>query len=79
MLAAATTVIGGDLEATAKLVGAYEVLSKPLGDFATPIKTLGLPDPAVQARKGLGDEAYERARATGAAMTPDEVAALLTD
>jgi predicted ATPase/class 3 adenylate cyclase len=79
ILAAATAVIGGDLETAAKLVGAFEVLSKPLGDFATPVRTLGLPDPAVQAREGLGDEAYERARAAGAAMTLDEVEALLAD
>lgn len=61
----------------AKLSGAYDMLREPLGEVATPIKTLNLTDPALQAREGLGDAAFERANAAGRAMTLDEVDALL--
>jgi predicted ATPase/class 3 adenylate cyclase len=77
MLAAASAAAAGDLEAAAELIGAYDVLRAPLGEIATPFKTLNLPDPAVQARAGLGDAAFERAHAAGQAMTLDEVGALL--
>ena len=77
MLTAAADVFTGDLETVARLCGAYDVMREPLGDMATPIDTLHLPDPAVQAREGLGDEAFERAYAEGRALSLDEVAALL--
>jgi predicted ATPase/class 3 adenylate cyclase len=77
VLAAASAVVAGDLEMAAKLSGAYDVLREPLGDVATPIKTLNLADPAVQARERLGDEAFESAYAAGRAMSLDEVSALL--
>jgi predicted ATPase/class 3 adenylate cyclase len=78
VLAAASAVVAGDLEIAAKLCGAYDVVRAPLGDLATPVKTLGIPDPMVQAREGLGDEAFERAYAAGRAMTLDEADALLS-
>ena len=77
MMAAATAVVTGDLELAAQLSGAYDRLAAPLGEIATPVKTLGLPDPAVQARAGLGDAPFERAYAAGRALSLGEVAALL--
>ncbi len=77
VLAAASAVVAGDLATAAQLTGAYDVLREPLGDIATPIKTLKLPDPMVQAREGLGEDAFALAYAAGRAMTLDEVAALL--
>ena len=62
VLAAASAAVAGDFEIAAKLCGAYDVVREPLGDLATPITTLNIPDPMVQAREGLGDEAFERAR-----------------
>ena len=77
MVAAASAVIVGDLTLAAQLCGAYDQLREPLGDMATPIKTLNLPDPMVQAREGLGEEAFANAYAGGRAMTLDEVDSLL--
>ena len=77
MLAAASAVIVGDLTLAAQLSGAYDVLREPLGEMATPIKTLNLPDPMVQAQEGLGEDAFANAYAAGRAMTLDEVASLL--
>jgi tetratricopeptide (TPR) repeat protein len=77
MVAAASAVIVGDLTLAAKLCGAYDVLREPLGEMATPIKTLNLPDPMVQARDGLGEDAFAGAYAAGRAMSLDEVTALL--
>jgi hypothetical protein len=77
MLAAASAAVVGDFDRAARFSGAYEVLREPLGEMATPIKTLNLPDPMVQAREGLGSEAFDRAYAAGRAMSLDEVAALL--
>ncbi len=54
-----------------------DVLREPLGEMATPFQTLRLPDPATEARAGLGDEAFEHAYAAGRAMSVDEVDALL--
>ena len=79
VLAAASAVVAGHLERAAQLSRASDVLREPLGEIATPLKTLNLPDPAVQAREGLGDEAYERAYAAGRAMTQDEVVGLLAE
>jgi hypothetical protein len=45
--------------------------------MATPMRTLGIKDPAAVARAGLGDEAFERANAAGRVLTADEVAALV--
>lgn len=77
VMAAATAVVTGDLELAAQLSGAYDRLAGPLGEIATPVKTLGLPDPAVQARAGLGDVPFERAYAARRALSIPEVAALL--
>ena len=77
MLTAAAAVVAGELDLAARLCGAYDAMREPLGEMATPIDTLHLPDPAVQARDGLGDEAFERAYAEGRALSLDEVAALL--
>jgi predicted ATPase/class 3 adenylate cyclase len=77
LIAAATAVLAGDLELAARLSGAYGRLAEPLGEIATPVTTLGLPDPAAQARSGLGDAAFERAYSAGRALRPGEVAALL--
>jgi hypothetical protein len=51
-------VVTGDLELAARLSGAYDRIGEPLGEIATPIKTLGLPDPAVQAPSGMGDAPF---------------------
>ena len=77
MVAAASAASVGDLTLAAQLSGAYDVLREPLGEMATPIKTLNLPDPMAQAREGLGEEAFANAYAGGRAMTLDEVASLL--
>ncbi len=77
MLAALSAVVAGDLVLAARLCGAYDLLRAPLGEIATPIKTLGLPDPMVDARDGLGEDAFQAAYRAGRAMTLDEVAALL--
>jgi len=76
MVAAASAVIVRDLTLAAKLCQAYYVLREPLGEMATPIKTLNLPDPMIQARDGLGEDAFAIAYAAGRAMTQDEVASL---
>ena len=70
-------VIVGALTLAAGLSGAYDVLREPLGDMATPIKTLNLPDPMAQAREGLDEDAFANAYAAGRAMTLEEVASLL--
>jgi hypothetical protein len=77
ILAAAAAAVAGDFDSAAKLTGAFDTVREPLGDIATPLSTLGLPHPAIEARVGLGDEAYERAYAAGRAMSLDDVGALL--
>jgi hypothetical protein len=77
MVAAASAVTVGKLTVAAQLCGTYDVLREPLGEMATPFKTLNLPDPMVQAREGLGEDAFANAYAAGRAMTLDEVASLL--
>jgi predicted ATPase/class 3 adenylate cyclase len=77
VLAAASAAVAGDLALAARLSGASDVLREPLGNIATPIETLRLQDPMVQAREGLGDAAFDREYAAGRTMTLDEVAALL--
>jgi predicted ATPase/class 3 adenylate cyclase len=77
ILAAAVAVEEGDLERAATLSGAGDVLREPLGEMATPMRTLGIEDPAAVARTGLSDEAFERAYAAGRALTVDEVTALV--
>jgi predicted ATPase/class 3 adenylate cyclase len=77
IMAAAVAVVEGDLERAATLSGAGDLLREPLGEMATPMRTLGIEDPAAVARAGLGDEAYERAHAAGRALTWDEVVALV--
>jgi predicted ATPase/class 3 adenylate cyclase len=77
MLTAAAAVFAGELELAARLCGAYDAMREPLGEMATPIDTLHLPDPAAQAREGLGDEEFERAYSEGRSLSLDEVAALL--
>jgi len=77
VLAAASAIVAGLPELAAKLGGAYEALREPLGDVATAIQTLNLPDPVAQAHEALGDAAFETAYAAGRAMSLDEVALLL--
>jgi predicted ATPase len=77
VLAAASAVVVGDMELAARLSGATDVLREPLGDVATAVQTLHIPDPADEARERLGDAAFERAYAAGRALTQDEVASLL--
>jgi predicted ATPase/class 3 adenylate cyclase len=77
VMAAVSAVAVNEFTTAAKLVGAYDALREPLGPVATPIKTLNLDDPAVEAREAMGDAAYEAAFAAGRAMTLDEVGALL--
>jgi len=77
MMAAASAVIAGELQTAAQLSGAADAMREPLGAMATPIQTLGLEDPAIATRAGLGDEAFERAYQAGRAMTLDDVLALL--
>lgn len=77
MLAGASAVVAGEFERAATFNGAYDRLREPLGEMATPIRTLNLADPATEAHAALGDEAFERAYAAGRAMTIDEVEALI--
>jgi predicted ATPase/class 3 adenylate cyclase len=77
ILAAAAATAAGDFGRAARLTGAFDLVREPLGDIATPIQTLHLADPAVQAREALGDDAYEAAYNAGRALSPDEVDALL--
>ncbi len=77
MTAAATAVLVGDFDRAAQLVGAYDRMRAPLGAMTTPMNTLKLADPAVEARAALGDEAFERLSAAGGDMSLDEVDALL--
>jgi predicted ATPase/class 3 adenylate cyclase len=76
MIGAISAVAIGDFDKAARLCGAYGLMAEPLGEMATPIKTLRLPDPEPQAREALG-AAFEAAYAAGRAMTLDEVSALL--
>ena len=76
-LAAAVAVEEGDLDRAARLSGAGDILREPLGEMATPMRTLGIDDPAAVARAALGDEAFERAYAAGRALTLDQVVALV--
>ena len=77
IMAAAVAVLEGDLRRAATLSGAGDVLREPLGEMATPMRTLGIGDPAVEAREGLGDGAFELAYAAGRVLTLDEVVALV--
>jgi predicted ATPase len=77
MIAAISAVVVGEFEKAARLCGAYDLMAEPLGEMATPIKTLHLPDPAPQAREALGAAAFDAAYAAGRAMSLDEVSALL--
>ncbi len=77
MLAAASAVVAGESERAARLNGAYDLLREPLGEMATPIRTLKLADPSVAARAQMGDDAFDRAYEAGRTMTLDEVEALL--
>jgi predicted ATPase/class 3 adenylate cyclase len=77
IMAAAVAVVEGDLERAATLSGAGDILREPLGEMATPMRTLGIEDPAAVARSGLGEEAFQRAYAAGRALTLDEVVALV--
>ncbi len=77
IMAAAVAVLEGDLERAATLSGAGDVLREPLGEMATPMKTLGIEDPAVAARTRLGDEAFERSYQRGRTLTLDQASDLL--
>lgn len=77
MLAAASAAVTGNLDLAARLGGAYDVLREPLGKIATPIETLKLADPIVQAREGLDADAFNAAYTAGRDLSLDEVDALL--
>ena len=77
IMAAASAAIAGELEVAAQLCGAADAMREPLGKMATPVQTLGIEDPAVATRAGLGDEAFEHLYRAGRAMSLDDVLALL--
>jgi hypothetical protein len=64
-------------ERAARLCGAVDTLKEPLGQVATPMTMLGLEDPAVTARRLLGDEAFERAFESGRRLSLDDAVALV--
>lgn len=77
MVGAVSAVIAGDHRKAARLCGAYDLMREPLGEMATPLKTLNLPDPAVDARVALGDQEFDELYAAGRALSLDEISALL--
>ena len=74
LLAAVVAVADADAdveaERAARLCGAVDTLKEPLGQVATPMTMLHLEDPAVTARRLLGDEAFERAFESGRSAQP---------
>jgi predicted ATPase/class 3 adenylate cyclase len=64
-------------ERAARLCGAVDTLKEPLGQVATPMTMLHLEDPAVTARRLLGDEAFEQAFESGRRLTLDDAVALV--
>jgi tetratricopeptide (TPR) repeat protein len=55
----------GRPEAAAVLAGAVDAIRAPLGELATGLDILSIEDPAIGARRALGDAAYEAAYARG--------------
>ena len=65
----------GDHERAAKLLGAWTRIKDEGGGVPPPFLAAHFGDPEGHARRSLGDEAYERARADGYSMTPDQARA----
>jgi non-specific serine/threonine protein kinase len=65
----------GDHERAAKLLGAWTRIKDEGGGVPPPFLMAYFGDPEEHARRILGDEAYERARADGYSMTPDQARA----
>ena len=66
-----------ETERAARLCGAVDILKEPLGQVATPMTMLRLEDPAVTARRVLGDEAFDREFQAGRALGLDDAVALV--
>jgi predicted ATPase/class 3 adenylate cyclase len=71
---AAVAIATGALEKGVRLLGANEAIRERLGGGPPP-EWLRLGDPLAQARRELGEEAYDRAWAAGLAMSVDEAVA----
>jgi predicted ATPase/class 3 adenylate cyclase len=77
IIASSLAVAEGQMERAARLGGAADALRAPLGDIATPLQMLRLPDPLPTARAALGDAAYDAVYAEGRKLNLDEVVGLI--
>jgi predicted ATPase len=77
MLSAALANAEGDPRRSARLMGAADALKAPLGEIGTPVQMLHLEDPALAARRGLGDDAFEAAYQEGRTLSLDEILPLV--
>jgi predicted ATPase/class 3 adenylate cyclase len=71
-IAAATAVSAGDAAVAARILGAIATQQATVGEVATVVDLLKIPDPGRGARELLGDGAFERELALGRALSLDE-------
>ncbi len=62
----------GDAAGAARICGAIDVIREQTSSGMTVMEVLGLPRPADEARKALGDEVYAREAAAGRRLTVEE-------
>jgi hypothetical protein len=69
----------GDHERAARFLGAWTRIKDEGGGAPPSFLLMQFGDPEGNARRALGEEAYERARAEGYSMTPDQARAYALD
>jgi tetratricopeptide (TPR) repeat protein len=72
VVGAATAISAGDAGAAARLCGAIAAHRDALGDIATPLEILRVPDPEQRARETLGDAAFEHEFTRGRGLLLEE-------
>ncbi len=72
LIGAFALVAEGTTERAAEVLGTIAALREPLGELATALDIVHIEDPSVEARRALGDEAFDVAFARGRELTVDE-------
>jgi len=72
VIGAVTATASGDAATAARICGAIASQRDSLGDFATVLDVIRIPDPERRAREALGDVAFDREFAMGRTLSLDE-------
>ncbi len=79
VIGAVTATASGDAATAARICGAIASQRDSLGDFATVLDVIRIPDPERRAREALGDVAFDREFALGRTLSLDEGIQLAVD